>query len=244
VSRKGTKRRVTSGIYWNSGLPAYFTICQFLQYVSFELRYDAFHEKAGQIYRIPVETYLANRQREYIDASGPPAMGPALAQNFPEVAEMVRLHWIYDGAVLSYKNVRFREEKIYYAEPSFFAIFSFPLAKGESRTALNEPNSVVLTKSTARKYFGNGEAIGKVIQFGGNKNLLVTGVLKDVPANSHLQFSALISFATLAQTEKEGLNNWTWYNFFTYQLLKPNADPAAFAVKLPAFIEKYQGENM
>lgn len=215
-----------------------------MQYVSFELSYDSFHQNGDRIYRIPVESYLANGQFEYTDAGAPPAMGPALKQDFPEVADYVRLHWVYDGAVISYQDVRFREEKIYYAEPSFLSIFSFPLIHGNAHTALNEPNTALLTQSTARKYFGNEDPVGKVIQFNGKQNLLITGILRDVPVNSHLQFGALISFATLAQAEKESMNSWDWYNFYTYLLLQPNTDPKAFAAKLPAFIEKYQGENM
>lgn len=137
---------------------------------------------------------------------------------------------------------------MYYAEPSFLSIFSYPLLEGDARTALTEPNTILLTESTARKYFGDEEPLGKIIQFNGKEDLLVTGVLQDLPANSHLQFNALISFATLVQLEKGNLdsngNNWGWYNFFTYILLKPNVDADAFASKLPAFLEKYQGHDM
>jgi putative ABC transport system permease protein len=127
-------------------------------------------------------------------------------------------------------------------------MFSFPLLKGDTRTALNEPNTIVLTESTALKYFGNEDPIGKTIQFNGNQNLQVTGILKDLPVNSQLQFGMLISFATLEEQEKGNLYNdgnaWGWYNFFTYILLKPQADADAFAAKLPAFTQKYFGEDM
>lgn len=219
-----------------------------MQYVSFELSYDSFHKNKDRIFRIPVDFYLANGQHDYIEPAGPPALGPALKQDFPEVADYVRLHWLYDGNILSYKNKRFVEGRIYHAEPSFLSIFSYPLIKGDARTALNEPNNILLTQSTARKYFGDEEPVGKMIQFNGKQNLMVTGVLQDLPANSHLQLNALISFATYVQQEKDNLNsngnNWGWFNFFTYILLKPNTDADAFASKLPAFLEKYMGKDM
>jgi putative ABC transport system permease protein len=219
-----------------------------MQYVSFELSYDSFHKNKDRIYRIPVDNFLVNGQHDYIESASPPALGPALKQDFPEVAEYVRLHWLYDGNILSYKNNRFLEGRIYHAEPSFLSMFSYPLLKGNARTALNEPNTIILTETTARKYFGNEEPIGKVIQFNGKENLLVTGILKDLPVNSHLQFHALISFATFEKQEKGNLysegNAWGWYNFFTYILLKPNTNADAFAAKLPAFLEKYQGKDM
>jgi putative ABC transport system permease protein len=213
-----------------------------MQYVSFELSYDSFHENKDRIYRIPVEFYLANGQRAFIEAGGPPALGPALKQDFPEVAEYTRLNWIYDGSVISYRNVRFREERIYYAEPAFLRMFSYPLLKGNSQTALNEPNTIVLTESTARKYFGKEEPLAKINSMDGKQNLLVTGILKDIPATSQLQFGAIISFATLAKSEN--MNNWGWYNFFTYIQLKPNVHAKDFEAKLPAFMEKHQGEDM
>jgi putative ABC transport system permease protein len=219
-----------------------------MQYVNFELSYDSFHQKGDRIYRIPVANYLANGQREYIDVGAPPAMGPALKQDFPEVAQMVRLHDLSEGAVFTYGDVQFREEKLYYAEPSFLSIFSFPLIKGDARTALLEPNTIVLTQSTARKYFGNENPVGKLLKLDGRQTMQVTGVLQDVPLNSHLQFGALVSFATFELQEKGNLysdgNAWGWYNFFTYILLKPHVDADAFAAKLPAFVEKYFGEDM
>jgi len=215
-----------------------------MQYVSFELSFDSFHTNKDRIYRIPVELFLANGQRDYIDADSPPVLGPTLQQDFPEIADYVRLYWFYDGAIFSYRGNKFRQNRLYYAEPSFLSMFSFPLLKGNPLTALREPNTVVLTESTAQKYFGNEEPIGKVIELNGKDNLLVTGILKDIPKNSQLQFSAIISFATLAQVEKENLKSWGWYNFFTYILLKPNTKVKDFEAKLPAFMEKYQGEDM
>lgn len=217
-----------------------------LQYVHFELSYDTFHRNGKDIYRVPVEYYLANGQRDYIEAAAPPAMGPTLKQDFPEVADMARI--FADNVIMTYQNTRFWEEKIYYADPSFLSVFSFPLINGDARTALSEPNTLVLTESAARKYFGKDEPVGKIIQLDGQQNLLVTGVLQDVPVNSHLQFSALISFATLEQREQGNLyshgNDWGWYNFFTYLRLKPQVNADRFAAKLPAFIQKYQGEDM
>jgi putative ABC transport system permease protein len=216
-----------------------------LQYVRFELSYDRFHAQGSRIYRIPSGSYLAGGALDYIDAGNSPAVGPALKREFPEVADFVRLNPFYDGAVIANGDVKFREEKLYYADPSVLTVFSFPFLKGDCLTALQSPNTVVLTETTARKYFGAEDPVGKVILLNGKKSLMITGVLKDIPVNSHLQFGLLVSFSTFAQGVKENLEeNWGWYNFFTYVLLRPQADPKAVEAKLPAFVEKHKGDEM
>ncbi|MBC7923514.1 MAG: ABC transporter permease, partial [Ferruginibacter sp.] len=216
-----------------------------LQYVRFELSYDRFHERGDRIYRLPAASYLSSGALDYVDAGNSPAAGPALKREFPEVADFVRLNPLYGGAVIANGDVKFREEKLYYADPSVLNVFSFSLLKGDARTALRSPNTIVLTQTTARKYFGAADPMGKVILLNGNRSLIVTGVLKDIPVNSHLQFGLLVSFPTLAQGKNRNLEeDWGWYNFFTYVLLRPNADPKAVEAKLPAFVERHKGDEM
>lgn len=227
------------------GIAAYMLM---VQYASFELSYDDFHENAGRVYRVPEQNYLSDGSLDFIDASSPPALGPALANDFPEITSYVRLKPVYGGAVVSFRDQAFKEEKLFYADPSFFSFFSFPLLSGDPATALTQPNSIILTEDIAGKIFGNQDPVGKVVQLDGAENLVVTGVAETLPENTHLKFQALISMSTLARAEtakgEEIDNNWSWYNFFTYVMLSPSADVGSIKDKLPGFIREHKGRDM
>jgi putative ABC transport system permease protein len=213
------------------------------QYVRFEQNYDAFHEKADQIYR--TTRYYLLGGVEYYGATNNPGAGPMLKEELPEVSEYVRFfkHSIVCSACIltyqpEYSSVRqFNEdqEKVYYADPAVFKMFSFPLLKGSQDDALKEPNTVALSESTVQRYFGKQDPVGKIIHIedwinAENKNFMVTAIFKNVPVNSHLQFDILISFATLKASERLNLgldldNWWMWPSFNTYVLLKEGTDP-------------------
>lgn len=219
-----------------------------VQYVSFELSYDKFHQDSNGIYRVPEQNYLSGGKPDYIDACSPPALGPALQKDFPEVVGCVRLKPVYDGAILSYRDRAFKEEKLFYADSNFFSFFTFPLLAGNAASVLSRPGCVVLTEAAAGKYFGDRDPVGQIIRMDGSENLLVTGVAASLPENTHLKFQGLISMSTLGRREEEKgtllRNNWEWYNFFSYIKLSGKADAERLANKLPAFTEKYKGESM
>ena len=157
-----------------------------LQYVSFERSYDQFHEKGDRIYRVSLLGETGEGMEQ--DACGYNAAGPAMQADFPEVVDYAHVR-LRESSVLSYGNVRFREGKVGVASEHFLTLFSFPLVRGNAATALQRPNTVVLAQSTARKYFGEADPMGKAIRLedGYHHELLtVTGVLQDMPANSHL----------------------------------------------------------
>lgn len=220
------------------------------QYVHFERSYDRFHEQAENIYRVPIR-YSEGFGAFPKLASNHPGLGPAMKEDFPEVADYTRiLHPSNIGAksALEYQNeagqrISASEEKIYLSDSSFFNIFSYPFIAGDRSTALSQPGSIVMSASLARKYFGAEDPIGKTLKLdgGGPSKVTVTGVIEDLPGNSHLDFTALLSANSFF--DNIGPNNlWIWPEFYTYVLLKPGSDPAALEAKFPTFTEKYMSE--
>lgn len=215
-------------------------------YVQNELAFDSFHAKADRIYRI-VETQTAPEQgeRNFPFAMGP--VGPALVAEIPEVIQAVRLR---DRSGSGRFSARYGERHFYegdhlIAEPSFFDIFDFKLLQGDAQTALREPLAVVLTQSAAQKYFGNEEPLGKILSTDRYGDLHVTGVMADPPRHSHLDFSMLISFATLEASRgwKQFIASWDSDSFITYVLTQQPVEIAAFNAKLEALRRKHQNAN-
>ncbi|HVY74170.1 MAG TPA: ABC transporter permease, partial [Puia sp.] len=171
--------------------------------------------------------------------SGP--YGPALKNDFPEIRMMVRVNPT-DGLV-TIGNRSFHEKKIYDTDPEFFNLFSFPLTHGNPSEVLKDPGSVVLTETTARKYFGTAEnALGKVIELDKTLHLKVTGIAKDVPSNSHLDFDLIVPLENYK--DYSFMKVWINNGLFTYLLLDPNTQKTALEKRFPAFMEKYMGSDM
>jgi putative ABC transport system permease protein len=204
-------------------------------FIKDELSYDRYNVNADRIYRI--DSYIKEPGKDEMKwAATQFPLGPTLARDFPEVEAATRF---VDNGKKMYKNgdLRFYEDKVFFADSSVFRIFTYHFLEGNPNTALVEPNSIVLTQSLAEKYFGkNQEALGKSLETSDNSVYKVTGVIKDVPKNSHLIFKALISTTTLP---KNFANNWGGFGFFTYVLLKPNVNIAAFQKKLIPMYDKY-----
>lgn len=213
-----------------------------LQYVKDELSYDDFHEKGENVYRVRFDSYR-NGELNIRAASSFPKIGPAMKDEFPEVENYARLFLRYGGEVVRYEDVRIKEENLFQADQSFFDVFSYKLTEGDRATALKEPNTAVIEKETAKKYFGNESAIGKRIRVGTREEYEIRGVIES-PENSHLKFTFLLSYPTLVNLWGKDFNEaWGWYDFYNYVLLKPGTEIAALEAKFPAFIEKYGGEK-
>ena len=214
-------------------------------YVQDELSYDRFHEKAERIYRIVEDQQLEDRVSHLATTYTP--LAPALATEFPAVEAAVRLY-PYPVLVRYGEAKKFQEDHFVLADSTVFDVFSFRLIRGEAHTALAEPFTVVLTASTARKYFGDADPIGQVLTVrddDGENDYRVTGVMEDVPRTSHIQFDFLASFSSsrIFAPWMHGRDNWFWPPLYTYALLADGADPATLEAQLPALIEKYMGEN-
>ncbi|WP_315823711.1 ABC transporter permease [Paraflavitalea speifideaquila] len=146
------------------------------------------------------------------------------------------------NGMISFDNKAFNEKKLYLADDGFFDLFTFPLIKGNAATALKEPGSVVLTESTAKKYFGKEDPMGKVVVFDKNYQLKVTGIVKDIPSNSHLVFDLVVPLSNYYN--RGWFNVWINNNFYTYVLLDKKADEAKIEKRFPKFMDKYMGKDM
>ena len=205
-----------------------------LLFVRDELSYDRYNAQAANIYRV-VKDFVNDDGSRLPDATTPPALAPAMQHEFPEVEHITRVFPSWGNKFLiSYGDKKFIEERLFRVDSSFFDVFSFPFIEGDPRTALQQVNSVLITASTAKKYFGDEDPMRKILKTDVG-DLMVTGVLKDVPVNSHFHFDFLIS------TRKFSGNidgQWGWYNFYTYVKLKPNTNPVALTKKIEALYKK------
>lgn len=211
-----------------------------LLYVQHEFSYDRFHEKSDQIYRITTEWRVEGQAQIHQTTAAPVA--PALMNDFPEVQDAVRVK--RTGAIIYHKDRSFVERRVYLVDPSFFDIFNFLLIRGDPKTALGNPHSIVLTEKSAEKYFGREDPIGKILTFGKRFDFEITGIAKDAPPNSHLNFDFLVRFDFINEyTSFNYLGSWGAWNFYTYVLLQKGFSLSDFEEKTAAFIKKYRGED-
>ncbi len=201
-----------------------------------ELTYDQHHERADRIYRISSNYVTSGKPLLYAITS--PALGPRLKEEYPEIEDFVRIMPLPE-MLFSYDDKRLYQERIVLADPSILTVFTYPLQQGNVETCLKDPNTVVLTETLARKYFGGENPMGKIIQVENQGDFIVTGVIKDPPRNSHIPIEGIISYATW-DTDQQSLR-WSMYEVFgyTYVLLPEKYDLAAFYEKFPVFYEKY-----
>ena len=212
-------------------------------YVRGELSFDRCHENSDQIYRLVLERRAPEGSK--LDTSTPPPLGPALLNDFPQIAHAVRF-FTKDNPIplVSFDSNRFYERGFLFVDSNVFDEFTIPFLQGEPKTALQKPNSIVITQETARKYFGEDNPLGKMFVFENHLDFEVTGVVKNPPLNSTLQFDFLASFSTLyGWLGKEFLDNWQNNMCQTYLLLSKDSAPEELEQQLPAFIKKYLGET-
>ena len=221
------------------GMAAFVLI---IQYARYELGYDDFHARGDVIFRVQQDRYNKGEITTRW-AAGCSAVGQALYEHFEEVENFTRFEII--EAVLSRGERSFREERIYVADTSFFDIFSFKLTEGDPTTALANPMEMVVSRSTARKYFGDENPIGESMRLNGGPELRITGVFEDVPRNSHLKPDIIASWATMVQFRGPEINTaWQWDGFFNYLQLHPETDYREFEAKIPAFVKEMIGEDL
>ncbi len=215
-----------------------------LQYVRFELSYDDFHEKGDRIYRVGVAWHYPNGELEEKLTGNFGAAGPAMKAELPEVEAFARFRPWFGSTLIKYDNVTLSQEHIYFADPSVFTIFSFPVLQGDAVNGLEEPNSAVLSASTAHKYFGHEDPIGKVIELQQDSTtrlFTVKAVFQDVPANTHFRFNVLLSYKNLGDFAE---TDWGFSMVKTYLLLQPHTDLAALPEKFQNLLHKYRESTM
>lgn len=221
------------------GLTIGITCCLMIfLFIMNEFSADDFHKNGKDIYRV-MRVARNNGETAEIPYLSPP-FGPALLNDYPNaVKAAVRV--MRDNDLISYNSISFNEKNIYLTDNNFFNFFDFPLVKGAAATVLKDPNSIVLTETSAKKYFGNDDPIGKILQFNKQQQLKVTGVGKDVPANSHLQFDMVVPLELLRPMQPNWFNQWPNNGLFTYVQLNPATDPGQLKKQFPAFMDKYLG---
>ncbi|MFA9452729.1 MAG: ABC transporter permease [Candidatus Aminicenantaceae bacterium] len=211
-------------------------------FIMTELGYDKFHTKADRIHRLAIDATLGERIINMPVANNP--AGPTLVRDYPEVENAVRIQPWRARTSLTYQDLQFYEDGIFWADQSFFSVFSFPLIKGDPETALQTANSMVLTESAAEKYFGTDDPMGKVLKANNQTDYTVTGVCRVVPQNSHFHFDMLASFETQFAQNRRMEDIWLNFNNYVYLLLSPEADPGALEAKFPALVEQYMGKDL
>jgi len=218
------------------GLGVGLSVCMVISlWVLNECRYDRFHQQAGRIFRVERELFRDNFFSRWPIVGG--VYKQALIDDIPEVENAVRF-WRRTVVVKDHQDFR-RQQGLYAVDNSIFKIFDFDLEEGDEETALTEPMTVVLTRESAKRYFGTRDAVGRSLPFEWNGKMAdfkVTGILKKVPRNSHLQFEMLISMASYPQAQ---FTNWRANNLYTYVLLRPAASRQEVEEKFKTFVGRH-----
>lgn len=208
-----------------------------LAYIGYELSYDGYHKNADHIFRIVSKMTISGQTSEM--ARSPAPVGPTMKDELPEVLEAVRFSPTVKR-VFAYRDRTFFQEGVLYVDQSVFDVFSFAMIEGDPKTALEVPFTMVFTEKTAKKYFGDENPVGKIVNWDNKFDYRVTGVVKDPPPNSHFTFNALASFATFIKYDPR-IGSWNGGRFQTYLLLQENTDLKEFEQKMKGFHEEYLG---
>ncbi len=213
-----------------------------LLFILDELSYDKYNKDFKRIYRLEADITISDKSQQVAKSSF--AIGPTFKKEFPEVEEFVRFRSV-DNSFLKYGDKQFYEDMLYYADSSVFNVFDHQFIIGSPSHALTESNSIVLTRNLAKKYFGDSNPVGQVMNLGNVINCKVTAVIEDVPANTHLKFNGLISMVSYAQIIGESMfhdlsNIHFWaIRLFTYIKINEQTSIESIHQKFPAFHDKY-----
>jgi putative ABC transport system permease protein len=220
------------------GMSAFFLIAQ---YVRLETSYDDFVPKKDRIFRLDCDIRSSSSNLSW--ALSAPAMAPNLKHDYLQVDGFVRLY--AESYTVRRGDKKFQEDNTVMADSSLFRIFGYPLLQGDPRTALKEPFSLVLSRSTAKKYFGDANPLGQTLYIADSGYpARITGVMEDLPENSSIKADLFVSLSTNKKFSDSMDYNWGNFPCYTYLLLKPGADAAGLEAKMPAFVERYCGQML
>ena len=219
-----------------AGLAIGMACCLFiLLWINDELSYDRYHENADRLFRVIFRGRMSNGEINF--STSPAPLAKVLINEFPEVLRATRLLRSRNVPV-SYQEKHFNESLILYTDPNFIDVFSIPLIKGDPREVLRLPNSVVITKKAALKYFGRQDPLGQTLTFNGQSDLIITGLAENVPSNAHFHSDLFVSIDTIPERRNQ---NWFSNPFHTYIVLKEGTSSERLQAKLPEIITKYMG---
>ncbi len=237
--RAVTRQKLFSGINI-LGLAVGITACMLIMmYVWDELSYDEYHPHAERTARIAVQGALGGNKFEMAVSSAP--MAAAMLADYPEVEHATRVSGIAGFPVIRYGDRVFSEERWTAMDSTAFDVFALELVRGDPKTALSKPNQVVITESTARRYFGNEDPMGKLLNSDRRRDFEVSGVIKDFPHNSHMHFDFI---ASMVSYENSRNNMWVSNNFYTYVVLREGYTFEGLEAKLPETVIKYVGPQV
>ncbi len=214
-----------------------------MQYVNYELSYEDFNENASKVYRIKTNRYNQGElSTEW--ASGVVSIGHLLNEAYPEVERYARL--TETSGVISKGDIEFMERNIYFSNQDAFKIFGTEIIQGDTENALTEMNTIAISESVAKKYFGKADPVGETLMYNRDRSVTVTAVFKDVPDNSHFKFDILASWTTIAQGDwgADADRVWYWDGYFNYIELSEGVTAEAFQTKIEEFVESQWGEEM
>ncbi|HXB33841.1 MAG TPA: ABC transporter permease [Puia sp.] len=246
IAWRNLQKRKLFGFINIAGLSIGMACCLLITlYVRNELTYDRYNGKVNRIYRV-TQTFRSVQKGEN---PGPPApqdfwvwgcapVGPALQHDFPEIEKVVRFMSPI-SVLLQHGERRIQQDSLLFIDSTAFDVFSWKMLYGNPHTALYPPNSIVLTKRVAEKFFGNTNPVGQVLRADNGGNLLVTGVMEDVPANSQFTFNGLISMATNRKQNPGIYDSWGYVDFYTYLLLKENTNIRSLQANAGTFVSRH-----
>jgi len=210
-----------------------------LLHVKTELSYDNYHEDGDRVYRVARGTQFKSSTR--LTAGNSPMLAKTLKDNFPEVERAARL-LIWKSRIIKYKDRVYYDTNSRYADPELFKTLAIPFIQGDPETALDRPNTAVLSRETAKRYFGDENPVGKTITID-DKDFEITGILKDPPVNTHYKYGIITSLSTLK--DDEHINKWDMnYNAYTYIKLAPGSDAGDFENRIRRLAHDYIGEKL
>ena len=214
-----------------------------LLWVQDEISYDRFHAKADDLYRAVTEYQKTEPATHYWPVCAP--LAPALKEDYPEIIKATRFTRLRRGQLVKYGDKSLLETQICLTDPDFFEMFTFPLLQGDPARALSNPNALVMTEEMATKYFGSEDPLGKTLNINNEYDFTVTGIMKNVPHNSHLKFDFLVPFIRIEDFEQNWavLDNWTLSGYATYVLLQKNTSLQELNHKIKDYIQKHAAES-
>ena len=241
-------RNIKKDVYQSSlniiGLTLGFSAIIYIStFIYHETNFDRFNTKSNRIYRVVCDVKMGETEATLTNSENP--MAVAVQNDLPEVEAATRFYY-NKNQLLQAGDKKIIEKRLWYSDKNVFDVFDFKLIEGDKEQVLAQPNSIVVTKAFGEKYLGDVPLVGKTIEVGSKKTpYTITGVMKEIPKTSHLQFEALASYNSLSVFNRTGAFDWgNFRDLYTYILLKPHTDLNAFQAKFQALPIKYYGDMM
>ena len=235
LTMRNLKRNRFYSIIIIIGLSIGFASCfLIMSYVLDEISYDSFHHKSDRIFRLTWNSHASNTTHAKVNYN----LGSELVQDYSEVENYVRFYNFWGVKTVTFKEKIYNEAGFIYTNPALFKVFSFDFLHGNPEKVFQNPGSVVITDRIALKYFGDENPIGEIITLDNNKNVTVSGVVYDLPHNSHFHYDFYLYDPNYIKMFGSMLDGWGFQEFTTYILLKEGADEQLFKKKTQNFISK------